>query len=314
MALHGATFVAPLPGTPPVGMSAMDGRLVMGGLFGVTPQLVSGGGIVQSGSTMQFTMGQSVFQLPDVTNAAATAFLPTDSTILTPAAGPGTGSRVDLFCVPFKNYENGDGISQSQPFIVAGTAGAPGVAPAVPAGSYRYASVLVPTSAAAATACTVTIYGNTTVAPVALKTPTKVTLAAVTTASQWQEAVEQSGGVKSVWNGSAWVRGGVTVGTVAASVNYSVGASTSLVISRDGIVTFNFYVNRTSGTISLNEQMGTLPAAFCPNISDSVVSGGMGFPGVTAAAMRVYTNGNILYVGPAGNTTFIGSVTFPAVI
>lgn len=162
MALHGATFIAPVPGTTPVGMSATDGRLALAGIFGVTPQLVSGGGIALSGSNMNVTIAQSVFQLADVTNAAATAFLPTDSTVLTPAAGPGTGSRIDIFTIPLKNWENGDGVSQSQPTLVAGTAGTPGVAPATPAGSYKFAQIQVGASVSNAAACTVTVFGNTT--------------------------------------------------------------------------------------------------------------------------------------------------------
>jgi hypothetical protein len=101
-----------------------------------------------------------------------------------------------------KNYENGDGTSQSTPVLVAGTAGTPGIAPPVPAGSYKYAEILVPTSAATASACTVTVFGNTTFAPVGLNTPSVAALA-LGAGLRNQRAYAAADDITYRWNGSA---------------------------------------------------------------------------------------------------------------
>jgi hypothetical protein len=144
----------------------------LSGIIGATAQTVQGGAITQSGSSMAFTIAQSVMQLPDPTNAAASFVSAIDSTILTPAVGPVTGSRVDLIVGKQNNPENGDADSRASFFLVAGTAGAPGVAPAVPAGCLRYADINVPTNAANAAACTVTLRSPTSFAPVDIICPT----------------------------------------------------------------------------------------------------------------------------------------------
>lgn len=158
-------FTAPVPGSPPVGTSPTDGRLVLGGLFGTTPKLISGGAVTQSGTTMQFTLAQAVWQLPDTTNAAAVFISPTDQTVLTPAAGPATGSRVDSVIVKQNNFEAGDADSRANAILLVGAPGAPGLPAALPAGYYRYADITVPATAANAAACTVNILSPSPLAP-----------------------------------------------------------------------------------------------------------------------------------------------------
>lgn len=190
---HGSLFVAPVPGTPPVGMSATDGRLALGGIFGTTPQLVSGGGVAQSGSNMGFTVAASTWQIADVTNAASTFFAATDSTVVTSAAGPGTGSRKDLICVRAHNYENGDADSVAAVVLVPGTAGTPGGDPTVPAGYYKYAEITIPTAAATAAACSVIVYGNSTFAPPDIQAPTFALLNTMTGQPGQQASVTADG-------------------------------------------------------------------------------------------------------------------------
>ena len=175
MVARSGLFVAPAAG--PVGSSPTDARLALTGLLGTAPQVVSGGAITQSASVMQFSIAAGVWQLPDVTNASATFLSPTDPVVLTGTAGPGTGSRIDLIVAKQNNVENSDADSRANVYLVAGTAGAPGVAPAVPAGALLVAQVTVPTAAANAAACTVVLWNATVLAP-----PVRIaqTLAALT--------------------------------------------------------------------------------------------------------------------------------------
>lgn len=305
MSSRGATFIAPLPGTPPVGMSATDGRLALGGIFGTTPQLVSGGGISQSGSNMQFTLAQSVFQLADVTNAAATAFLPTDSIVLTPAAGPGTGSRIDLICIPLKNYENGDASSQSTPILVAGTAGSPGVAPAVPAGSYKYAQIAVPTSAATASACTVTIYGNTTFAHPSLNTPSA---AALTLGSGVlnQKALSAADQITYRWNGSAWrawESDWITYTPTLTGITLGTGPTTQFRYKYvNGDVWVDFSIRLGTGGAFTAQPTMTLPVT-----ATALRYAAMTHPGIASAANAAL---NIFPIAVLANSSSTTVVTF----
>ena len=189
MVARSGMFVAPLAGPPPVGMSPTDGRIAFSALIGTTAQLASGGAITQSASVMAITVAAAVWQLPDVSNAvgSSTFLSATDLFTPTPAAGPATGSRIDLICVKQNNVENSDADSRANVFLVAGTAGAPGVAPAVPAGAYLYATVNVPTSAANAAACTITVARPSTFAALPIKSSTLALLLTVT-GSNWQQA------------------------------------------------------------------------------------------------------------------------------
>jgi hypothetical protein len=179
-------------------------------VFGTTPQLVSGGAITQSGTTMQFTIAQAVWMLPDPTNAAAVFLSPTDQQVLTPAAGPGTGSRVDSFVVKQNNYENADADSRVNITNLAGTAGAPGLPQTLPSSAYfRYANITVPAGAATAAACTVTVLSPTTFAPVWIKSPTYALLSTVTGAPGQHATVTAdptaSYNTDYVWSGASWI-------------------------------------------------------------------------------------------------------------
>jgi hypothetical protein len=152
----------------------------LAGLIGVVPQLVQGGVVFQVSTSMQIQVGASVWQLPDPTNALATFLAATDGAFLNFAAGPSTGSRIDLIAVKQNNPENGDADSRANIVILPGVAGAPGVPPAVPAGYFRFADILVPTNAANAAACTVTVHTPTTFAPPDLTASTLAALQIVT--------------------------------------------------------------------------------------------------------------------------------------
>lgn len=157
---HTGMFVAPAAGTPPVGMTATDGRLVMGGVFQVAPQIVSTqlGGYAASGSSMAITVRQTVWSIPDPTNTAAVFFSPTDQLNLTFSAAPATGGRIDLVVVKQNNVENGDADSRVNVTVVTGTPSGSPVAPATPAGAAVYLSFLINAGITNMAAATVTNY------------------------------------------------------------------------------------------------------------------------------------------------------------
>lgn len=207
MVARSGMFVAPLAGTPPVGMSPTDGRIAFSALIGTTPQPASGGAITQSASVMAITVAPGVFQLPDVSNATGTStFLSAvDQFVVTPAAGPATGSRIDLIVVKQNNVENSDADSRVNVVLVAGTAGAPGVAPATPAGAYLYATVNVPATVTNSAACTVVVARPSTFGPLKITSPNIAllnTFAGVT----GQRAFVSASGLTYSWSGTtpAW--------------------------------------------------------------------------------------------------------------
>lgn len=110
---------------------------------------------------------------------------------------------------------------------------------------------------------------------------------------------------------ASWAGGVGTVGTGTVTIDTG---STRLTQLPDGTTTLNLFTS--SGTLVINNVIGTLPVGFRPDVASngSVVGGGFAFPGVVAAAMRVYDNGNVLFIGPSSQTTFIGSVTFKALV
>lgn len=242
---HGSLFVAPVPGTPPVGMSATDGRLALGGIFGTTPQLVSGGGVAQSGSNMGFTVAASTWQIADVTNAASTFFAATDSTVVTSAAGPGTGSRKDLICVRAHNYENGDADSVAAVVLVPGTAGTPGVDPTVPAGYYKYAEITIPTSAATAAACSVIVYGNSTFAPPDIQAPTFALLNTMTGQPGQQASVTADGSNNGLYQ---WTTVWSRVNNGLNLIKPTTVSGTGITAGANGAIT----LTAASGTVTVN--------------------------------------------------------------
>lgn len=177
MTARSGLFVAP---TGTAGTAPIDARLALSSLIGSTPQLASGGAITQSATTMAFTIANAVLQLPDPSNSAASFLSPIDQTVLTPAQGPATGSRIDLIVGKQNNPESGDADSRASFSLIAGQAGAPGVAPAVPAGYFRYADINVPANATNAAACTVTLRSPTSFAPPDIQCPTFALLSTVT--------------------------------------------------------------------------------------------------------------------------------------
>lgn len=204
---HTGMFVAPLAGSPPVGMTPTDGRLVMGGIFQVTSQLVAGGGYTASASVMQLTVNQAVFSLTDVTNASAVFFTPTDATTLTFSAAPGSGGRIDLVVVKQNNVENGDADSRVNITVVTGTASGSPVAPAVPAGASKYLAVLINAGVTNIAAATITNYMQTQFADPPLQAPTLAALKTTTGILSQLGVVTADEAAKNgvyLWGGSSW--------------------------------------------------------------------------------------------------------------
>lgn len=210
MVARSGMFVAPVPGTTPVGMAPIDGRLAFSAVIGTVAQLASGGAVTQSASLMTYAVAAAVWQLPDATNAAATFLSATDAVTLTGTAGPGTGSRIDIIVVKQNNIENGDADSRVNVTLVAGVAGSPGVAPATPSGAYLYASIAVPTSAANSSACTVTIPRPTKYAPMEIQSTTLALLNTVTGATGQTAIVTTDTNNNGLyfWNATAWKAAG----------------------------------------------------------------------------------------------------------
>ena len=236
MVARSGLFVAPAAG--PVGATPTDARLALSALTGTTPQQASGGVTAQSASTMVFTVPSSVWQLPDVTNAGATFLAATDPFALTATAGPATGSRIDLICVKQNNVENSDADSRVNVVLVTGIAGAPGVAPATPAGAWVYQTITVPTSAANAAACTVTTPRPSTFGALPIKATTLVLLNLVTgVPSQHATVTGDATAVNGdyLWVSTQWVKANVAAVTPAVPSSVS---GTSVVASSSGKVTF----------------------------------------------------------------------------
>lgn len=199
---HTGLFVAPLAGSPPQGMSPTDGRLVLGGLFGIKGQLVSGGAFTASGTAMTGTVAQAVWQLTDVTNAAATFFSPTDLTNLTFGAAPATGGRIDSVVVKQNNVENGDADSRVNVYVVAGTASGSPTPPSVPVGAVKYLDVQINAGVANLAAATVTNYMQTTFGPPDIVAPSYSALQAMTGLPNQVAALPN--GALYLYFGGAW--------------------------------------------------------------------------------------------------------------
>ena len=313
MVARSGLFVAPVPGAPPVGTSPTDGRLALAGLFGTIPQLERGGAISQSASVMQFTVAQAVWQLPDVTNASATFMSATDPVVLTAAAGPGTGSRLDAIAVKQNNYENGDADSRANVIIIAGTPGAPGVLPPIPAAYWLYASILVPTSAANAAACTVTVFGATT--SIAIRNAQFVN--PVQGNQFWRNDKGRMETYFGLYNLTSNPGGKTTAGWYQTSGNAEVGALTAVFgsITGYGLKKSNGLVTLTlpctaSFAASTAYKITTLPAGFVPAVQ--VISGAGANTGsvVSGSAAQILTNGDVYMYSPAVATVVTTAISF----
>jgi hypothetical protein len=197
-------FVAPVPGNPPVGSAPIDGRLVLGALFGTAGQCLKGGTFTQSSTTMAFTGVPSVYQIPDTANAGAVYEAPLDAATVSPAAGPASGSRIDSIYVLQQDYEKGAATSRVVLGLQAGVATTgTATAPAVPAGALRVANILVPANATKATDCSL---GYVT-PPATLATPGPITGSKTLLDLMPGQYVGQrstAGGVDFRWNGTIW--------------------------------------------------------------------------------------------------------------
>ena len=229
MVARSGLFVAPVAGSPPVGMAPTDARIAFSALIGTTPQCASGGAITQSASTMAITIASGTWQLPDVSNSAGTStFLSAiDQTVVNPTAGPATGSRIDLIVGKQNNIENSDADSRANLFLMVGTPGAPGVAPGIPSGAYIYATVTVPAGASNAAAATVVIARPITFGPLPLKAATLALLNTVSgSLGQVATVMGDASTVNGIynWSGAQWVKAlKMTAGIVSAGVTDGVG-------------------------------------------------------------------------------------------
>ncbi|MET3635670.1 hypothetical protein [Curtobacterium oceanosedimentum] len=209
MAARTGLFTAPVPGTPPVGSSPLDGRRVLGALYGTAFQVLSGGGIAQSSSSMAFTVGQTVWGIPDPTDSAAVFLSPSDAVTITPAQGPSTGSRKDIIQVKQNDYGNNDPDSRMQVVLKAGAAGGSPTAPTPDAGYQLFATITVPTNATNAAACTITPATSSTLLLPTLQAPTFQQLSLITTSQPFQQAVVTADPNPLLvgpyyWTGTAW--------------------------------------------------------------------------------------------------------------
>jgi hypothetical protein len=220
MVARSGLFVAPVPGTPPTGTAPTDARLALAGITGVIPQVADGGGLTQSSSALTVTVAATTWLLADPTNTLASFLSPTDLTVLTIAAGPATGSRIDSIAVKQNNFENGDADSRANVILVPGTASATPVAPPLAAGYFRYANIAVPASASTAAACTITNFSPTNIAPLNLTAPTAALLRLFTGSSGQFATVTADSSVWQ-WAGTVWVQiskpGSQPFATAAAS-------------------------------------------------------------------------------------------------
>lgn len=244
MTARSGLFVAPTAAG--VGTAAVDARIALAGILGTTtPQCIQGGAITQSATTMAFTIAQAVLELPDPTNTASAFISPIDQTVLTPAAGPATGSRVDLIVAKQNNVENGDTDSRANFSIIPGVAGAPGVAPAVPAGYFRYADINVPALASNAAACTVTLRSPQSFAPEWILSPTWALLQTITGQAGQHASVTTdpiaANNTDYAWNGSRWrpLQLGLNLITPTSVVGGTLNPNGSVSFSAAGAVSLN---------------------------------------------------------------------------
>jgi hypothetical protein len=217
--------------------------------------MIKGGTVTASGANMQITVGASTWLLPDSSNAAALFLSYTDSTVVTPAAGPGSGSRIDIIVVKQNNIANGDADSRVNVFLVAGTPSGSPVAPAVPTGAMLFATVAIPTSASTASACTFAVNNQTIVLPPIIRAADKAHLdnMAVTgffSGTSGQLAVIYAEPVNNgiwFWSGSIWRRD-ASVAQVAGLVPIIPGAIANGTINANGKVTFSTVASVSIGS------------------------------------------------------------------
>lgn len=212
MVARSGLFVDPVPGSPPVGTSMADGRRVLAAVSGITFRALTGGTVTTSGSAMDIVISQSVWSIPDPIDSTSVFWTPTDAVTVTPAAGPGTGSRIDLILIKQNNYGAGDADSRATVYLKAGTASGTPTPPAVDAGAQVIATITVPTGAANSAACTVA-YGR----PRTRTTPPPITATtlALLTASPGEVAGQLAGVTGDTaaannglyqWTGSQWTQ------------------------------------------------------------------------------------------------------------
>ena len=325
MVARSGLFVAPVPGAPPVGTAPTDGRLALAGLYGTISQVERGGAITQSASVMQFTVAQAVWQLPDVTNASATFLSPTDLIVLTIAAGPATGSRMDAVVVKQNNYENGDADSRANVSVIAGTAGAPGVLPTIPAGYLLYATISVPTSAANAAACTVVV--PQVVTSVAIRNAQFVN--PVQGSQFWRNDLGRMETYFALYNLTSNPGGKVTPGwyqtagnaepasvTLGSGITVPSGYLTKL--EKNGnIVTLAvaFTNSATTPTAALGSGtiFATLPAGFTPQGNNVIGFTGFNNSGLVTISYTIEPNGNLRaqpQVALGGGAILYGTASF----
>lgn len=180
------------------GMTALDGRRALAGLIGTTVRPVAAlPSATSSGSNMQITVAQNVWQVGDVSDAAATFLGAVDAFTVTPAAGPASGVRTDSIVLKPDNPKNSDADPYLTPSLLPGTTSGP---PAIPAGYSEIARVAVPAGVSVATGATVTFLHPSALAPLAEQTPTAPTYNGTTIG---QRALGADG-IEYRWNGTAW--------------------------------------------------------------------------------------------------------------
>lgn len=283
-------FVDPVPGNPPVGTAMSDARRVLGAVGGTVFKPISGGTVSTSGSNMNVTVAQSVWNIPDPLDSASAFWSATDAATLTPASGPATGSRIDLIVVKQNNIAGGDADSRVNISLVAGTPAASPTAPSTPAGAQVIAQVLVPTNASTSNACTITYMGRQAVqAPREIAVTTRAILLGITgeaagqLASVTADATAQNNGLYQ-WISGAWRQLSNDTGWVLASTGIAASSGFSLTGAKYRILNGVAYVGAvgtrtgatltpsSTGALATAAAFVTLPSFLTPAVSNGIVN------------------------------------------
>lgn len=264
-----STGLFTLPDNAGNGTSPLDGRNVLGALFGSNGlQAFMGGTIATSASGMSVTVAKSVWRIPDPANSGATFLVPSAATTLTIAAASASGSRVDTVAIKQDDYGNGDPDSLASLKVFPGAAGSS--TPGSPtAGYWTIATVTIPASVTNTSSCTVSyVTPPATVIPPALRIDTLQHLNMLTPAMGQQAVVyadsnASNNGRYGSMDGTSWVPDFTSATFPITASGWNAGSSwgESCVARIGRLCIFSL---STFGPAQQNLMLGTLPAGFRP--------------------------------------------------
>lgn len=273
------------------GLTPADGRRALGAMYGTTARPLLVPSWTGSSSNMQITVAQNVWQLPDPTDSASTFISPMDSFVVTPAAGPSSGSRIDSIVIKQDNPQNGDPDPYTVPSLIAGTT-AP---PAIPVGYYEVARVTVPAGVSNATGATVQFLFPAGLAPAAIMAQSSASLSTITGTVIGQ--IAYVGTTEFRWDGTNWRPWSSLWTSYTPSINWTGGSGSALAFRskyQNGDV-------RVRGRATMGSSP-TIPSFFTvslPALDPAVLYAPLGVYGAQGTAMigQRSTGGNTLYQG-----------------